>query len=87
MKVKRENEVAQSCPTLCDPMDMQPTRLLRPWDFSRQEYWSGLPLPSPAAKQTNLEHQSYRKSLLLLHLQVSWILADAGQIGGNWLIS
>ena len=25
-----ESEVAQSCPTLCDPMD---TRLLRPWDF------------------------------------------------------
>ena len=24
------SEVAQSCPTLCDPMD---TRLLRPWDF------------------------------------------------------
>ena len=24
-------EVAQSCPTLCDPM--KPTRLLRPWDF------------------------------------------------------
>ena len=23
------------------------TRLLRPWDFSRQEYWSGLPFPSP----------------------------------------
>ena len=34
MKVKSESEVAQSCPTLCDPMDcMQPTRLLRPWDF------------------------------------------------------
>ena len=30
MKVKSESEVAQSCPTLCDPMD---TRLLRPWDF------------------------------------------------------
>jgi len=27
---KRESEVAQSCPTLCNPMD---TRLLRPWDF------------------------------------------------------
>ena len=26
----RESEVAQSCPTLCDPLD---TRLLRPWDF------------------------------------------------------
>ena len=34
MKVKSESEVAQSCPTLCDPMDcMQPTRLLHPWDF------------------------------------------------------
>ena len=33
MKVKSESEVAQSCPTLLDPMDhTQPTRLLRPWD-------------------------------------------------------
>ena len=75
-------EVAQSCPTLCDPMDCsQPgssvhgifqTRVLEwgaiklfsrvqllatPWTvanqappsmrFSRQEYWSGVPLPSP----------------------------------------
>ena len=82
-----ESEVAQSCPTLCDPPGLQPTRLPRPWDspgkntgvgchfllqgvkvkslshvrlfttpwtaahqappsmgFSRQEYWSGLPL-------------------------------------------
>ena len=29
-----ESEVAQSCPTLSDPMDcMQPSRLLHPWDF------------------------------------------------------
>ena len=27
--IESESEVAQSCPTLCDPMD---TRLLRPWD-------------------------------------------------------
>ena len=32
--------VAQSCPTLCDPMDLST-------GFSRQEYWSGLPFPSP----------------------------------------
>ena len=38
--------VAQSCLTLCDPMDLQPARFLCPWDFSRQEYWSGLPFPS-----------------------------------------
>ena len=33
MKVKIESEVAQSCPTLSDPNELQPTRLLRPWDF------------------------------------------------------
>ena len=32
MKVKSENEVAQSCPTL-RPHGLQPTRLLCPWDF------------------------------------------------------
>ena len=26
---------------------LQPARFLCPWDFSRQEYWSGLPFPSP----------------------------------------
>ena len=31
---------------LLRPHGLQPTRLLCPWDFSRQEYWSGLPLPS-----------------------------------------
>ena len=29
------------------PHGLQPTRLLSPWDFSRQEYWNGLPFPSP----------------------------------------
>ena len=38
--------VAQSCPTLCDPMDCsQPVSLSM--GFSRQEYWSGQPFPSP----------------------------------------
>ena len=40
-----ESEVAQSCLTLCDPMD---TRPFCPWDFlGKKEYWSGLPFPSP----------------------------------------
>ena len=39
--------VAQSCPTLWDPMDCKPSRLLCPWGFSSQEYWSGLPCPPP----------------------------------------
>ena len=29
------------------PHGLQPAGLLRPWGFSRQEYWSGLPCPSP----------------------------------------
>jgi len=32
-KVESESEFAQSCLTLSDPMDLQPTRLLCPWDF------------------------------------------------------
>ena len=31
--LESESEVAQSCPTLCDPMDCKPTTLLHPWDF------------------------------------------------------
>ena len=38
LKSESESEVAQLGPTLCDPMSM---------GFSRQEYWSGLPFPSP----------------------------------------
>ena len=40
-----ENEVAQSCPTLCDPWTVahQPSPSM---GFSRQEYWSGLPFES-----------------------------------------
>ena len=37
---------AQSCPTLCDPMDSSPP-CSSVHEFSRQEYWSGLPYPSP----------------------------------------
>ena len=30
-KEKKESEVSQSCPTLCDPRGLQPARLLHPW--------------------------------------------------------
>ena len=38
--------VAQLYPTLCDPMDCSHQAPLS-MGFSRQEYWSGLPFPSP----------------------------------------
>ena len=37
-------KLLQSCPTLYDPVNCQ---LLCGRGFSRQEYWSGLPCPSP----------------------------------------
>ena len=46
MKVKSESEVAQSCPTLATPWTaayQAPPSI----GFSRQEDWSGVPLPSP----------------------------------------
>ena len=47
--------VTQSCPTLCNAMDCSPPgssahgilQAPLPMEFSRQEYWSGLPYPSP----------------------------------------
>ena len=44
--VKSESEVAQSCPTLCNPMDCS-HQAPPSMKFSRQEYRSGLSFPSP----------------------------------------
>ena len=38
--------VTHLCPTLCNPMDCSPQAPLST-GFSRQEYWNGLPFPSP----------------------------------------
>ena len=47
MKVKSESEVAQLRPTLSDPMDCSlPGSSIH--GLSRQEYWNGVPLPSPS---------------------------------------
>ena len=42
-----DSEVAQSCPTVCDPKDSSLHQAPPSMGFSRQEYWSGLPFPSP----------------------------------------
>ena len=56
-KVKSESEVAQSCPTLVTPWTAAhqgPPSM----GFSRQEYWSGVPLPSPLASINPLNRTS-----------------------------
>ena len=46
MKVKSEGELAQLCPAPRDPVDCSlPGSSIHA--ISRQEYWSGVPLPSP----------------------------------------
>ena len=40
-------------PDSLQPHGLQPARLLCPWGFSRQEYWSGLPCP-PSGDLPNL---------------------------------
>ena len=41
--------VTQSCLTLCDPTAYiaHYTKLLCLWNFPEEEYWNGLPFPTP----------------------------------------
>ena len=45
-RTRRMSEVAQSCPTLCDPYTVA-CQAPPSMGFSSQEYWGGLPFPSP----------------------------------------
>ena len=61
-----------SCPTLCDPMDCS---LLgsSSMGFSRQEYWRGLPFPSPVTFTTQASNPG------LLHCrQILYCLSHKG---------
>ena len=53
MKVKSESEVAQSSLTLATPWTAA-YQAPPPMGFSRQEYWSGVSLPSPVLCPTQL---------------------------------
>ena len=46
MKVKSESEVAQSCPTLATHELHAAYQAPPSMGFSKQKYWSGVPLPS-----------------------------------------
>ena len=65
MKVKRESEVIQLCPTLATPWTaayQAPPSM----GSCRQEYWSGVPLPSPIQSLT----------LFILHSVTELIILD-----------
>ena len=47
MLEKEKKVKVKLCLTLCDPMDSSLYQVPPSMGFSRQEYWSGLPFPSP----------------------------------------
>ena len=44
---ENESEIAQLCPTLCNPVDCVAHQAPPSMGFSKQEYWNGLPFLSP----------------------------------------
>ena len=67
-KVKSQSEVSQSCLTLRDPMDCS---LPGSMGFSRQEYWSGVPLPSP--------YFHLVQCIFLIYLKTSFLTVDTSK--------
>ena len=67
LKVKSESEFAQSCLTLSDPRDC---RLQAPQSmgFSRQEYWSGVQLPSPKIQYSQI-NKYFSKRITLRYVR------------------
>ena len=59
MKVKSESEVAQSSPTLSNPWTSA-YQAPPPMGFSRQEYCSGVPLPSPTKENKFMQIKFYK---------------------------
>ncbi|CAI9167874.1 unnamed protein product [Rangifer tarandus platyrhynchus] len=69
-----ESEIAQSCPTLCNPVDCRsPGSSIH--GFPRQEYWSGLPFLSPTVPHSPVQNKKLKKrkrSKSLSPLIVKW---------------
>ena len=72
MKVKSESEVAQSCLTLHDSKDCSLHQAPPSMGFPRQEYWSGLPLPSPIKKAEHQRIDAFELCCWRRLLRVPW---------------
>ena len=64
-------KLLQLCPTLCDVTDV-PYQAPPSMGFSRQEYWSGLPLPTLGDLCLLIDLSSYILSIYYIFWVVSW---------------
>ena len=86
--------VTQLCPTLCDPIDCIVHQAPPSTKFSRQEYWRGLPFPSPTiATEKNSWKIELTGDCKILHLNSAQVVlvvkilpANAGDIKDAGLI-
>ena len=74
----KESEVAQSCLDSLRPHGLKPQAPLS-MGFSRQEYWSRVPLPSPG----DLEAEPVFCSAPSSPLHKLWLVASQGWVGGG----
>ena len=88
MKVKSESEVAQSCPTLATPWTaahQAPLSMV----LSRQEYWSGVPLPSPHSFTRSKQRGRGLRYYLFTEKCVRRFLRGEGRLGSSlpWVVN
>ena len=73
MKVKSESEVTQLYPTLATPWTA--AHQAPPFmGLSRQEYWSGVPLPSPKYSMMEMCKSVMNRHKHLIYLAKKWRL-------------
>ena len=65
------------------PHELQPTRLLPSMGFSRQEYWSGVPLPSPLLYEESINQCYWLYQSLHFPLQREYIFNNILEFGNK----
>ena len=76
-------KLLQSCPTLCDPTDSSPPGSSVHGE-NRQEYWSGLPFPSPlwqprGVKQGMEVGDSFKREGVYIYFQLIHVVVQQKQ--------
>ena len=77
-------KLLQSCPTLLDPMDCSLRQAPSSMGFSRREYWSGMPLPSPVPCSVKSSANSGMNELLSAYWRKSSLSDQVVAPDSSW---